>query len=273
MNTLKPEKQVTAIKMLTEGNSIRSTERMTGIHRDTIMRLAVRVGTTCEAILDETMRGLRSSRLQLDEIWCYVAKKQKHVRPEEDNTRVGDFWTFVAIDADTKLIPSFLVGKRNQISADAFLHDLAPRLTNRVQISTDALDLYVNAVESAFGGDVDYGRIVKQYEAVPSGAGRYSPAKIVSVYREAILGSPDEAHISTSYVERQNLTMRMHIRRMTRLTNGFSKKPENLRAAVALHMAYYNLVLIHGSLRVTPAMEAGVTRRLWTVEDLVALSV
>ena len=269
MNRLSLSRRTQIIGALVEGNSIRSVERMTDTHRDTVMRLMVEVGTGCEKIMDETMRDLTSTRIQCDEIWSYVGKKQRQVTKDDDRSRVGDQWTFVAIDPDTKLIPSYLVGKRSKANAVAFMTDLSERLMNRVQISTDALSSYVDAVEHAFGADVDYGQAVKFYEAEPIGPGRYSPPKVVRAERTVIAGSPDRKHISTSLIERQNLTMRMSMRRFTRLTNGFSKKVENHRAAVALHFAHYNLVRLHKTIRCTPAMAAGVSDRLWSVEELV----
>ena len=270
MNRLSLSRRTEAINCLVEGNSIRSTERLTGIHRDTIMRLLVEVGTGCGLLLDERMQGLSCRRLQVDEIWTYVQKKQRHLSVDDDRSRVGDFWTFVAIDADTKLVPVHRIGKRDLPTAVAFMGDLAGRLTNRVQLSSDALSAYVDATEQAFGADVDYGQIVKVYEAEPVGPGRYSPPHVVGADRTPIAGRPDPAHISTSFVERQNLTMRMSMRRFTRLTNAFSKKVENLHAAVALHFAHYNFVRVHRTLRVTPAMAAGVSEQLWSLEDLVA---
>jgi IS1 family transposase len=252
-----------------EGNSIRSTERMTDTHRDTIMRLMVQAGEGCAALMDAEMRNLPCKRIQVDEIWAYVGKKQRHTVPSDNRARVGDQWTFVALDPDTKLIPTFRVGKRDLGSATAFLSDLSKRLTNRVQLSSDALRAYVEATEQVFGADVDYGHAVKFYDAEPSGAGRYSPPKVVRQEKEVIQGNPDMAHISTSLVERQNLTMRMSIRRFTRLTNGFSKKLENHKAAVALHFAHYNFVRMHKTIRCTPAMAAGVSNRLWSLEELV----
>ena len=256
------------INCLVEGNSIRSTERMTDTHRDTVMRLMVEVGNGCQKIMDEKMRNLTSTQIQVDEIWSYAKKKQARLLPGE-SVRAGDFWTFVAIDPQTKLIPSHLVGKRTRQNAIAFMGDLSERLGNRVQISSDALRSYVDAVELAFGANVDYGQAIKSYEAEPIGAGRYSPPKVISQAKIAIAGTPDFAHISTSLIERQNLTMRMSMRRFTRLTNGFSKKVENLKAAVSLHFCHYNFVRLHRSLRVTPAMAAGVSDRLWTLEELV----
>lgn len=271
MNQLKPAKQEAVIAALLEGCSVRATERMTGVHRDTILRLMVRVGRACAEMMDETLRGLSCRYLQLDEIWCYVGKKQRHVRPEDDPRTLGDFWTFVAIDADTKLVPAHRVGKRDAATTRAFVRDLASRVEGRVQLSSDMLELYVNAIEEGFGADVDYGRIVKSYEAEPIGPGRYSPPKVISAEREIVMGAPRERFISTSYVERQNLTMRMQMRRFTRLTNAFSKKAENLRAAVALHFAHYNFCRVHRSLRVTPAMEAGIASRAWELGELVKL--
>ena len=269
MNRLSLDRRTQAINALVEGNSIRSTERMTGIHRDTIMRLLVEVGFGCEALLDAHMRDLSCRRIQCDEIWTYVAKKQRQVTLDDDRSRVGDFWTFVAIDADTKLVPTYRIGKRDLPTATEFMDDLAGRLANRVQLSSDALRAYVDATERAFGADIDYGQVVKAFEAEPISPGRYSPPRVVSAERVTIAGSPDPAHISTSFVERQNLTMRMSMRRFTRLTNAFSKKVENLRAAVALHFAHYNFVRIHSKHRVTPAMAAGVSERLWSLADLV----
>jgi IS1 family transposase len=273
MNRLPIETQATVIGSLVEGASIRSVERMTGVHRDTITRLMVRVGEACDRLQHETMRELPCTRLEVDEIWCYVGKKQRRVTNADDPERVGDFWTFVGIDAETKLIPTWLVGKRDGATAEAFMADLASRLANRVQLSTDGLRAYVEAVEVGFGSGVDYAQIVKSYEAEPVGEGRYSPPRVVATDKTRIVGQPNEALISTAYVERQNLTMRMQMRRFTRLTNGFSKKRENLEAAVALHFAWYNFVRPHRSLKkATPAMAAGVMPWPWTVRDLVAVA-
>jgi transposase-like protein len=269
MNILKTEKQEMAITALVEGASIRSVERMTGIHRDTIIRLMVRVGQNCENLLDKNMRHLSCKNIELDEIWCFVGKKQRHIKETDNPDKVGDQWVFVAIDADSKLIPSYKIGKRNLFTAYDFLHDLSGRLDNRIQLTSDSLKAYVEAVEASFGANVDYGQVVKTYEAEPIGPGRYSPPEVVSADRIIIAGNPQINKISTSYLERNNLTMRMQMRRFTRLTNAFSKKIENLRAAVALHFAHYNFVRIHGSLRVTPAMAAGVTDHLWSIHDLI----
>ncbi len=268
VNRLSIERRSQVIGALVEGNSIRSVERMTGIHRDTIMRLGFEAGKGCHKLAHEKMRNLSCERVQCDEIWSYVRKKQAQLKPGE-SVRAGDFWTFVALDPDTKLVPTYFTGKRTAENAYAFMSDLRARLTNRVQISTDGLVSYIRAVEDAFGGDVDYGQVVKFYDAEPIGPGRYSPPKVSGQEKTVISGNPDERHISTSLVERQNLNMRMSMRRMTRLTNGFSKKPEHLKAAVALHFAHYNFVRIHKSLRVTPAMAAGVENRLWSLQELV----
>jgi IS1 family transposase len=233
------------------------------------MRTLVEVGTGCATIMNEQMRDLPCHRIQVDEIWAFVQKKQRMVARGEDRSRVGDMWTFVALDPDTKLVPSYRVGKRTAPNARAFMQDLSERLANRVQLSSDALNTYVDAVERAFGADVDYGQAVKFYEAEPIGPGRYSPPRVTHQQLARIQGRPDPAHISTSLVERQNLTMRMSMRRFTRLTNAFSKKVENLQAAVSLHFAHYNFVRVHKSLRISPAMAAGVTDNLWSIEDLI----
>lgn len=266
---LAPEKKVLAVSMLAEGNSIRSIERMTGIHRDTIMRLGVRVGGACAKILDEKMRGLSCHRIEVDEIWGFVGAKRKNAAAVG---AYGDVWTFIALDADTKLIPSFIVGKRDTYHARAFMDDLAGRMANRVQVSTDALKAYPDAVERGFGTEVDYGQVVKAYSLSnlnKEAASRYSPVEVVKVEKTIVCGMPDVSRITTSHVESQNLTLRMHCRRLTRLTNAFSKKLENFQAAVALNFAYYNLCKMHGSLRMTPAMAAGVEKCQWTVAELV----
>lgn len=272
MNTLNIEKQTTVISALVEGNSIRSVERMTGVHRDTIMRLTTRVGRGCEVLMDQTMRNLPCKHVQVDEIWSFIGKKQRHLTRNDNPFRTGDVWTYVAIDRDTKLIPSYFVGKRNAKNTCAFIKDLSSRLANRVQLSSDALKQYVAAVEESFGADVDYGQIVKVYEAEPIGPGRYSPPAVVAAEREAIAGRPEISNISTSHVERQNLTMRMQMRRFTRLTNAFSKSLENHRAAVALHFAHYNFCRRHQTIRVTPAMEAGIVNDMWTIPDLLRVA-
>lgn len=218
------------------------------------------------------MRNLPSKRIEVDEVWCYVGKKQRHVRSRDNPDQVGDFYTWVAMDADSKLVPAFRVGKRDGANANAFVADLSSRLQNRIQLSSDALKAYVEAVEASFGADIDYAQIVKSYEAEPIGPGRYSPPQVVSAEKVVIMGKPNMDLASTSYVERGNLTMRMSMRRFTRLTNAFSKKLENLKAAVNLHFAHYNLVRFHKTLGMPPAMAARVTGRPWKIEDLVRLS-
>jgi IS1 family transposase len=272
MNRLPIKRRTQIIASLVEGNSIRSTERMTDTHRDTIMRLMVNVGEGCAKWMDENMRQLSCERIQIDEVWAFGQKKQRHITENDDKNRVGDMWTFVALDPDSKLVPAYRVGKRDMKNATAFISDLSERLTNRIQLSSDALKTYVNAVEDVFGADVDYGQLIKIYESDHIGPGRYSPPHIVDSKKTVITGNPDPSHISTSLVERQNLTMRMSMRRFTRLTNAFSKKVENLKAAVSLHFAHYNFVRIHRTLGCTPAMEAGVDNRLWTIGDLVELA-
>ncbi len=269
-NVLPKEKQVAVISALAEGSGIRQIERMTGVNRNTIMNLGVRVGQGCAALLDAKMRNLSCRHLQFDELWGFIGKKEKYVTPK-DSPELGDVWTFCAIDADTKLVPSFRVGKRDSATANAFVADVASRLHNRVQISSDALRAYVEAVEQAFGADVDFAQIVKTYEA-PSGEGperRYSPPEIVITEKRPVAGHPDMRLASTSYIERLNGTTRLHMRRLTRLTYAFSKKLENFKAAAALHFAYYNFVKRHNSLRMTPAMAAGIERDFWTVRDSV----
>ncbi len=268
-NVLPRDKQIAILSALVEGNSARSIERMTGVHRDTILRLMVRVGNGCANVLNETMRDLPCDRLELDELWAFVGKKQRHVMVEEDASRVGDTWTFVALDADTKLVPSFLVGKRDAQHTDAFVADLASRLRHRVQITTDGLRTYVEAIRGAFTGQgVDYATLVKSYEAEAIGPGRYSPPKVTGTEKTPIFGYPETELVSTSYVERQNLTVRMGVRRYTRLTNAHSKKLENHVAATALHFAHYNFVRRHMTLRTSPAMAAGITGTLWSMDDL-----
>jgi IS1 family transposase len=268
VNRLSIARQTQIISALVEGNSIRSVERMTNTHRDTIMRLGFQIGKGCHKLMHEKMRHLNCERIECDEIWSYVRKKQNQLKPGE-SIRAGDFWTFVAIDPQTKLVPCYLTGKRTLDNATQFMCDLARRIDNRVQISTDGLPSYVRAVEVAFGSKADFGQVVKFYDAEPVGPGRYAPPKVSKVEKEAVWGNPDMATLSTSIVERQNHNMRMSMRRFTRLTNGFSKKLENLKGAVALHFAHYNMVRIHKTLRVTPAMAAGVEDRLWTLQELV----
>lgn len=269
-NVLPRSKQVAVISALAEGCSIRSTERMTGVYKQAITSLLVRVGEGCSVLLDETMRDLPCERLEIDELWAFVAKKQRNVRRTDNAARVGDQWTYLATCATTKVIPTFMVGKRDAATANAFIADVAKRLRARVQISTDGLRLYVNAIADAFGDDVDYAQIVKTYEAEPIGPGRYSPPRVTATEKTPVIGSPVAELVSTSYAERANLSVRMSSRRYTRLTNAHSKKLENHCAATALFVAHYNFVRRHMTLRVSPAMAAGVSPTLWSVDDLVA---
>jgi IS1 family transposase len=269
-NVLPIEKQVTIINALAEGSAIRQIERMTGVHRDTIMRLGVRVGKGCAALLDGKMRNLSCEQLQFDEIWGFIGKKERHCTVD-DAPEIGDVWTFCAIDPDTKLVPSFKVGKRDAATANAFVKDVSSRLTNRVQISSDALHAYVEAVEQAFGADVDFAQIVKTYITDPSviPERRFSAPEFVISEKKAVAGLPNLAMASTSHIERLNGTTRLHMRRLTRLTYAFSKKLENFEAAVALHFAYYNFVKNHRTIRCTPSMAAGIEREFWNVGNLI----
>jgi IS1 family transposase len=268
-NILNTDKQIAIIASLAEGSSIRAIERMTSVHRDTIMRLGVRIGQGCKALMDFKLVNLSCARLELDEIWGFVGKKEKHVKPEDGNA-VGSVWTFCAIYADSKLVPAFRVGDRDANTANAFLEDVAARMAGRVQISTDGLKAYQEAIERSFGGNADYGQIIKTYgHESTEGQRRYSQPEFVSAEKKVVAGRPDFDLISTSYIERLNATTRLHMRRLTRLTLAFSKKRENFEAAVALHFAYYNFVKRHNTLRCTPAMAAGVESTFWSVGDLV----
>jgi len=270
-NRLPKDKQIAVINMLAEGSSIRAISRITGIHQDTICRLGVRVGQGCAKLLDAKMRDLTCRFLQFDEIWGFIGKKEKH-RAFDDDPTLGDVWTFCAIDAETKLMPAFKVGKRNHVTANAFVSDVASRLKNRPQISSDGLRAYVEAVENAFGMNVDFGMIIKNYGADRGEhhqERRYSAPEVTSMQKMVVAGYPEMDLISTSHIERLNGTTRLHMRRLTRLTYAFSKKLENFEAAVALHFAYYNLVRTHKTIKMTPAMAAGIERNFWTVGDLI----
>lgn len=271
MNKLNNERRAQVVAALVEGNSIRATVRMTGVAKNTIVKLLEDLGTACAEYQDEAFRNLTCKRLQADEIWSFCYAKQKNVSPEHQGVfGYGDVWTWVAIDAETKLVPCWHVGRRDARAAYEFITDLASRLANRVQLTTDGHRPYLEAVEGAFGSEIDYAMLVKIY-GKPQEEIRYSPAQCLGAQTHVVTGDPDPAHVSTSYVERQNLTMRMSMRRFTRLTNGFSKKVDNHRHALALHYMYYNFARIHKTLRCTPAMAAGVTKRLWEVSDIVAL--
>lgn len=268
MNILPFEKQVAAIAALTEGCSIRATERLIDVHRDTIMRLGVRVGQGCATVHDVLMRDLQVARMEFDEMWSYVGKKQRRVTPE-DNPETGDQYIYLAIDGTNKAILSYLVGKRESENTRAFVMDVRQRVINAPEISSDAFNQYPGAIEAAFGADCRYGQIEKHYKYEPAreAARRYSPGYVVAVTKTRVRGRP--RHISTSYIERQNLTLRMQQRRFTRLTNGFSKKLENHKAAVSLYVAHYNLCRVHEALRITPAMALGVTDHIWEISELV----
>lgn len=273
MNQLSIEKRVQIVSALVEGCSIRSTVRMTGASKNTIAKLLVELGAACSDYLDKHLVNLSCKRVQVDEIWSFCYAKAKNVTPEivAKNPFAGDVWTWVAIDADSKLIPSWIVGPRDGVTARIFVNDLAGRLANRIQLTSDGLSVYLAAVERAFRGHVDYAQLVKIYGETSEGQKRYSPAECVGCERKTVVGYPDAAHVSTSFVERQNLNMRMSMRRFTRLTNAFSKKIEHHVANVAIHVMHYNYVRIHQTLRITPAMAAGVTDRLWSIEDLVGI--
>ena len=270
MNKLSTAKRAQILHCLVEGSSLRSTSRMADVSINTVTKLLVDAGKACAAYQDEHLRGLMCKRLQVDEIWSFVYAKQKNATDEMRDKvgYAGDVWTWTAICADSKLIPSWLVGARDSECASAFIGDLSRRLLNRVQLTSDGLKAYLEAVETNFGASIDYAQLVKMYGPMPEGDHRYSPAECNGTKKTTIMGEPDRKHISTSYVERQNLTMRMCMRRFTRLTNAFSKKVENHAHAVALHFMHYNFARIHKSLRVTPAMEAGVTNKLWSIEDI-----
>jgi IS1 family transposase len=273
MNRLTTERRAQILGMMVEGNSIRAIGRMTGgTSKNTIIKLLEDAGEAFSAYQDQAFRELKIKRLQLDEIWAFCYAKQRNVMFAKDAPEgAGDLWTWVAIDAETKLVPSWRIGDRSGATATAteFVCDLAGRLANRVQVTSDGHRAYLEAVEAGFGADVDYAQLIKVYGEVPHPAGRYSPAQIQGTKTYCCTGDPDPKHISTSYVERQNLTMRMSMRGFTRLTNGFSKKAINHAYSVAIHFMHYNFVRIHQSLRVTPAMAAGVTTTLWSLTDMV----
>ena len=275
MNKLDTAARARVVACLVEGNSIRSTVRMTGIAKNTVVKLLADLGAACSEYQDKTFRNLTCKRVQCDEIWSFVGCKEKNVPKEEKRKGRGDVWTWTAIDAETKLIPCWYVGNRDAGAAYHFMRDLAGRLANRVQLTTDAHQPYLKAVEDAFGADIDYAQLVKIYGSPETSQYnaqvRYSPAVCMGARKAKIMGKPAYAHVSTSICERQNLNMRMGMRRFTRLTNAFSKKVENHEHAIALHFMYYNFCRIHQSLRVTPAMEAQVTDHVWTIEDVVAL--
>jgi IS1 family transposase len=272
MNCLDIATRSQIVRCLVEGCSIRSTARMAGVSKNTIVKLLSDLGCACAACHNRTVRNLKVRRMQCDEIWCFVGAKAKNAKPEKKQQGWGDVWTWVGIDAETKLVLSYLVGGRDGGWAHDFIEDCANRIKNRVQITTDGHKAYLDAVEDAFGSDIDYAQLQKIYGAPSEDEQRrYSPAKCIGCDLKVVSGDPDPKYVSTSYVERQNLTMRMGMRRFTRLTNGFSKKVDNHRHMVALHYMYYNFCRIHQTLRCTPAQEANLSSRVWDIEDLIAL--
>ena len=272
MNKLNTAKRVQIVSALVEGNSLRATSRMVDVSINTVTKLLVDLGTACAKFHDDTVRNLRCRRIECDEVWAFCYAKAKNVGSAKNAPAgAGDVWTWVAIDADTKLIPSWLIGTRDIGSAYTFMHDLASRLSHRVQLTTDGHRPYLEAVESAFGMDIDFAQLVKIYGSDPEAEKRYSPAKCLGCAVKRISGDPNPKHINTSYIERSNLTLRMGSRRFTRLTNGFSKKVENHEHAVALHYTHYNWCRIHKSLRVTPAIEASLTNHIWSLGELLEL--
>lgn len=275
MNKLNIEKRAQILGLLVEGNSLRAASRLSGTSINTVTKLLVDVGRACAEYQDRHLRNLSCKRIQCDEIWSFCYAKEKNVPAEMKGKRgFGDVWTWTALDPESKLMVSWMVGDRDAEAAGVFIDDLSRRLASRVQLTTDGFRAYLTAVEKAFGADVDYAMLVKLYGA-PEGQTperRYSPATCSGAIKGTVMGSPDEAHVSTSHVERQNLTMRMGMRRFTRLTNGFSKKIENHEHAVALHFMYYNFGRVHKTLRVTPAMEAGISDHVWSLEEIAALA-
>jgi IS1 family transposase len=272
MNKLTLAKRVQILSMLVEGSSMRSISRVADVSINSVAKALADAGGACAAYHDENVRGVKSKRVQCDEIWSFVYAKKRNVETAKAAPEgAGDAWTWTALDADSKLIVSYLVANRDAPSAKAFMQDVASRLANRVQLTTDALRSYLDAVEDVFGGDIDYAKLVKLYGEGPASAGRYSPAVCTGIIKERMMAEPDPKHISTSHVERQNLTMRMSMRRFPRLTNAFSKKLESHMDMVALYTVWYNFVRMHKTLRSSPAMAAGLSKTLWSMEDVLAL--
>jgi len=275
MNKLSTEKRAQILRCLVEGNSIRATSRLTDVAINSVIKLLTDAGQACSEFQDKTLRNLSCKRVQCDEIWSFVGCKQKNVKPEDKHKMRGDVWTWTAIDAETKLVPCWFVGTRDAGAAYHFMHDLAGRLASRVQLTTDAHKPYLSAVEDAFGTEIDYAQLVKIYgnpeRSKYNAEVRYSPAVCMGARKAKVIGQPSYEHVSTSICERNNLNMRMGMRRFTRLTNAFSKKVENLESQVALYFMNYNFCRIHASLRITPAMESGVSDHVWSMEEVVAL--
>ncbi|MBI1806795.1 MAG: IS1 family transposase [Ignavibacteria bacterium] len=267
MNKLSVEKQVLILSLLAEGNSLRTISRVSGVARNTISKLLLEAGEKAREIMNREMVNLKVNYLQVDEIWTFVGKKQKRLQPHELDTELGDQYVFVALDAESKLVPTFRVGKRTSQMAASFMMELRTRINTTFQLSTDSFGGYRDAVDRVFGEDIHYGQVHKMYAEESQGEKRYSPAPIVRVIINPITGYPDRKHISTSFIERQNLTMRMQMRRFTRLTNAFSKSLKHLEAALALHFFHYNFMRLHETIRVTPAMQAGISKHLMTWEE------
>ncbi|MCX6174743.1 MAG: hypothetical protein NTZ27_08350 [Ignavibacteriales bacterium] len=274
MNKLSIEKQVLILQSLCEGNSIRSTERLSNTHRDTIMRLLVSAGNRAQETMNEKFVNLKSNYIQADEIWTYCYKKRTtQSKDEKKNIEIGDQYVFVAMDSETKLVPAFYVGKRNLDSTVTFINQRRERIVNRFQLSTDSFPAYCEAVNESFGENIEFAQISKMYANDNQYERRYSPPKIICLHKKWINGNPEFSRISTSHIERQNLTMRMNMRRFTRLTNAFSKKLENLKCACSLHFFYYNFMRVHQTLKSTPAMESNITNRIWSWEEFLGISV
>ncbi len=272
MNKLSLKKRAQILSCLIEGNSLRATSRMTDVAFNTVLKFISDIGQACAEYQEQALRNLPCKRIQVDEIWAFCYAKQKNaLKAKNPVDGAGDIWTWTAICADTKLIPCWMVGGRDAAAAQEFISDLASRLKNKIQLTSDGHKAYLEAVDSAFGGSIDYAMLIKIYGATSEGQKRYSPSECLGIEKRNISGNPEIEHISTSYVERQNLTMRMSMRRFTRLTNGFSKKAENHAHSVALHFMYYNFGRIHKTLRVTPAMEAGIADHVWSLEEMAAL--
>ena len=272
MNRLSVAERVMVVRYLVDGNSMRATARIAGVARNTIDKLLVEMGAACSEFQDTTLRNLSCKRIQVDEILAFCYRKQKQVTEDMDESRIaGDVWTWAAMDADTKLVPCWTIGTRDPVTADVFVSDMASRLADRVQLTSDDLATYFKAIVKAFGENVDYARLVKIYGNDPEAEKRYSPAVCTACKKESVIGDPDPQHISTSYIERQNLIMRMGMRRFTRLLSAFSKKIENHAAAISLHMMYYNFARVHQSLKTTPAAAAGVADHVWSIDEIVVL--
>jgi len=271
MNRLPIEKRTQIVSCFAEGNSLRSTSRMVDVSLVTVLKFLRDIGPVCSAYQDRTLKNLPCKRIQVDEIWSFVGAKDKNIPLDEMGKGRGSVWTWVALDADTKLVPSWLISDRSADAASVLMHDLTSRLRSRVQLTTDGHKAYLTAVEEAFGSDVDYSQVVKLYGEAPEMGTRYSPGECIGCKKERVIGNPDPMHVSTSYVERQNLSMRMGMRRFTRLTNAFSKKLENHMHAVAIYFMHYNFAKIHQTLRITPAMAASVTDHVWRLEEIVGL--